>query len=206
MTEKALITGITGQDGSYLTEFLLAKGYEVHGIIRRASTFNTRRLDHIYRDPHNGDQVRLYLHYGDIGSSGNLLDIIRDVQPDEIYHPAAQSRVQVSFDLPDVEDAAEAILLAAERYDQSEPVNPSTRLRTSIGSAFETSPKRTRGIGIKDLLETIARLTGFESRVSWDTLKPNGQPRRELDVSRARGRFGFQGRSSFEGGISFYAG
>ena len=101
MTEKALITGITGQDGSYLTEFLLAKGYEVHGIIRRASTFNTRRLDHIYRDPHNGDQARLYLHYGDIGSSGNLSDIIRAVQPDEIYHLAAQSHVRVSFDLPD---------------------------------------------------------------------------------------------------------
>ena len=101
MTEKALITGITGQDGSYLTEFLLAKGYEVHGIIRRASTFNTRRLDHIYRDPHNGDQARLYLHYGAIGSSGNLSDIIRAVQPDEIYHLAAQSHVRVSFDLPD---------------------------------------------------------------------------------------------------------
>jgi GDPmannose 4,6-dehydratase len=71
MTEKALITGITGQDGSYLTEFLLSKGYEVHGIIRRASTFNTRRLDHIYRDPHNGDQARLYLHYGDIGSASS---------------------------------------------------------------------------------------------------------------------------------------
>lgn len=99
--KKALITGITGQDGSYLTELLLAKGYEVHGIIRRASTFNTRRLDHLYRDPHNGEQVRLYLHYGDIGSSGNLSDIIRDVQPDEIYHLAAQSHVRVSFDLPD---------------------------------------------------------------------------------------------------------
>lgn len=101
MDKKALITGITGQDGSYLTEFLLAKGYAVHGIIRRASTFNTRRLDHIYRDPHNGDQVRLYLHYGDIGSSGNLSDIIHAVQPDEIYHLAAQSHVRVSFDLPD---------------------------------------------------------------------------------------------------------
>jgi GDPmannose 4,6-dehydratase len=101
MTKKALITGITGQDGSYLTEFLLAKDYEVHGIIRRASTFNTRRLDHLYRDPHNGDKVRLYLHYGDIGSSGNLSDIIRDVGPDEIYHLAAQSHVRVSFDLPD---------------------------------------------------------------------------------------------------------
>jgi len=97
----ALITGITGQDGSYLAEFLLAKGYEVHGVIRRASTFNTRRLDHIYRDPHNGEEVRLRLHYGDIGSSGNLSDIIHQVQPDEIYHLAAQSHVRVSFDLPD---------------------------------------------------------------------------------------------------------
>ncbi len=99
--KKALITGITGQDGSYLTELLLSKGYEVHGIIRRASSFNTRRLDHLYRDPHNGDKVQLYLHYGDIGSSGNLSDIIRDVGPDEIYHLAAQSHVRVSFDLPD---------------------------------------------------------------------------------------------------------
>ena len=99
--QKALITGITGQDGSYLAEFLLSKGYEVHGIMRRASTFNTRRLDHIYRDPHNGDAVRLHLHYGDIGSSGNLSDIIRQVEPDEIYHLAAQSHVRVSFDLPD---------------------------------------------------------------------------------------------------------
>lgn len=101
MTKKALITGITGQDGSYLAEFLLAKGYEVHGIIRRTSTFNTRRLDHLYRDPHNREAVRLYLHYGDIGSSGNLSDIIGEVQPNEIYHLAAQSHVRVSFDLPD---------------------------------------------------------------------------------------------------------
>ena len=86
--KKALITGITGQDGSYLAEFLLSKGYEVHGIIRRASSFNTQRLDHIYRDPHNGDAVRLYLHYGDIGSSGNLSDIIRDGQWDETYQLA----------------------------------------------------------------------------------------------------------------------
>jgi len=75
MTKKALITGITGQDGSYLAEFLLSKGYAVHGIIRRASSFNTQRLDHIYRDPHNGDKVHLYLHYGDIGSSGNLSSV-----------------------------------------------------------------------------------------------------------------------------------
>ena len=99
--KKALITGITGQDGSYLAEFLLHKGYEVHGIIRRASTFNTRRLDHLYQDPHVQNGARLYLHYGDISNSGNLSDIIGEVQPDEIYHLAAQSHVRVSFDLPD---------------------------------------------------------------------------------------------------------
>ena len=100
--KKALITGITGQDGSYLAEFLLEKGYEVHGIIRRASTFNTSRIDHLYQDPHgNGGQAALFLHYGDIGNSGNLSDIIAAVAPDEVYHLAAQSHVRVSFDLPD---------------------------------------------------------------------------------------------------------
>lgn len=97
--KKALITGITGQDGSYLAEFLLSKGYEVHGIIRRASTFNTGRIDHLYRDPHN--DTRLYLHYGDVGSTGSLLENLHDIRPDEIYHLAAQSHVRVSFDLPD---------------------------------------------------------------------------------------------------------
>lgn len=97
---KALITGITGQDGSYLTELLLSKGYEVHGMIRKASTFNTQRIDHLYRDPHNGIRTRLFLHYGDISNTGNLVDLIYNVQPDEIYHLAAQSHVRVSFDLP----------------------------------------------------------------------------------------------------------
>ncbi|MBP1693010.1 MAG: gmd [Chloroflexi bacterium] len=100
--KKALITGITGQDGSYLAELLLSKGYEVHGIIRRASTFNTQRIDHIYRDPHsNGEKVHLYLHYGDLANTGNLTDIIYSIKPDEIYHLAAQSHVRVSFDLPE---------------------------------------------------------------------------------------------------------
>jgi GDPmannose 4,6-dehydratase len=98
--KKALITGITGQDGSYLAEFLLAKGYEVHGIIRRASTFNTGRIDHLYKDPHiNG--VRLFLHYGDIADSTNLIKLIYRIQPDEVYHLAAQSHVRVSFDIPE---------------------------------------------------------------------------------------------------------
>jgi len=100
--KKALITGITGQDGSYLAELLLSKGYEVHGVIRRASTFNTRRIDHIYRDPHgNGDGVNLRLHYGDIGGSDNLFELVYNIQPDEIYHLAAQSHVRVSFDMPE---------------------------------------------------------------------------------------------------------
>ena len=100
VVKKALITGITGQDGSYLAELLLAKGYEVHGIIRRASTFNTERIDHLYQDPHiNG--VRLFLHYGDIADSTNLIRLLYRIQPDEIYHLAAQSHVRVSFDIPE---------------------------------------------------------------------------------------------------------
>src|SRR5512141_602919 len=99
---KALITGITGQDGSYLAELLLSKGYEVHGIIRRASTFNTRRIDHLYHDPHrNGEEVKLFLHYGDVTIAESLMDVIYNVKPDEIYNLAAQSHVRVSFDMPE---------------------------------------------------------------------------------------------------------
>ncbi len=98
--KKALITGITGQDGSYLAELLLAKGYEVHGIIRRASTFNTSRINSLYEDPHiNG--VHLFLHYGDISDSTNLIKLLYRIQPDEVYHLAAQSHVRVSFDIPE---------------------------------------------------------------------------------------------------------
>ena len=98
--KKALITGITGQDGSYLADFLLEKGYEVHGIIRRASTFNTSRIDHLYADPHiNG--VRLFLHYGDLSDSVNLVKLLYELKPDEIYHLGAQSHVRVSFDIPE---------------------------------------------------------------------------------------------------------
>jgi len=95
--KRALITGITGQDGSYLAEFLLSKGYEVHGLIRRASTFNTGRIDHIYVDPHTEGR-QLSLHYGDLSDAGQLVDLIYNVQPDEIYHLGAQSHVRVSFD------------------------------------------------------------------------------------------------------------
>jgi GDPmannose 4,6-dehydratase len=98
--KKALITGITGQDGSYLAEFLLAKGYEVHGIIRRASTFNTRRIDHIYHDPH-GKERPFYLHHGDLTVGETFFEVIYNVRPDEIYNLAAQSHVRVSFDMPE---------------------------------------------------------------------------------------------------------
>ena len=97
---RALITGITGQDGAYLTELLLSKGYEVHGIKRRASLFNTDRIDHLYQDPHDRD-IRLKLHYGDLTDSTNLIRIVQEVQPDEIYNLAAMSHVQVSFDTPE---------------------------------------------------------------------------------------------------------
>ncbi len=98
--KTALVTGITGQDGSYLAELLLAKGYEVHGVIRRASTFNTARIDHLYQDPHiNG--VKLFLHYGDLADSVQMVKLLYDLQPDEIYNLGAQSHVRVSFDVPE---------------------------------------------------------------------------------------------------------
>lgn len=100
LMKRALITGITGQDGSYLTEFLLKKGYEVHGIIRRASTFNTKRIDHLFNDPNIGNKT-LFLHYGDLTDSSNLNRVIEKVKPDEIYNLGAQSHVQVSFEVPE---------------------------------------------------------------------------------------------------------
>lgn len=108
MFKVALITGITGQDGSYLAELLLAKGYEVHGIKRRASSFNTERIDHIYQDPHHEDQ-RFFLHYGDMSDSTVILRIIQQVQPDEIYNLAAQSHVAVSFEEPEYTANADAV-------------------------------------------------------------------------------------------------
>ena len=98
--KKALITGITGQDGSYLTELLISKGYEVHGLIRRASTFNTVRIDHLYVDPHMSG-ARLLLHYGDLTDAGQLTNLVYNIKPDEIYHLGAQSHVRVSFDIPE---------------------------------------------------------------------------------------------------------
>jgi len=119
MIKKALITGITGQDGSYLAEFLLAKGYEVHGIKRRASSLNTQRIDHIYEDPHS-NHAQLKLHYGDLSDSSNLTRILKEVQPDEVYNLGAQSHVAVSFEAPeytaDVDAMGTLRLLEAIRF------------------------------------------------------------------------------------------
>jgi GDPmannose 4,6-dehydratase len=108
LSKKALITGITGQDGAYLAELLLSKGYEVHGIKRRASSFNTDRIDHLYQDPHERD-VRLFLHYGDLTDATNLIRIVQMVQPDEIYNLAAQSHVAVSFETPEYTANSDAV-------------------------------------------------------------------------------------------------
>jgi GDPmannose 4,6-dehydratase len=109
---KAFITGVNGQDGSYLAELLLAKGYEVHGLIRRSSSFNTQRLDDIYRDPHESG-VRFLMHYGDLSDSGSMINLIRNLEPDEIYHLGAQSHVKVSFEIP--ESTADATAMGAIR-------------------------------------------------------------------------------------------
>ena len=105
---KALVTGITGQDGAYLAELLLDKGYEVHGVKRRTSLFNTARIDHLYQDPHGRD-VRFFLHYGDLTDSTNLIRLVQEIQPDEIYNLGAQSHVQVSFDTPEYTANADAV-------------------------------------------------------------------------------------------------
>ncbi len=126
MTRRALITGITGQDGSYLTELLLSKGYEVHGIVRRSSSFNTARLDHVYRDPHD-PQARLFLHYGDLTDGQSITNLVLDHEPDEIYNLGAQSHVRVSFDAPaytlqTVGAGALNVLEAARQLTKRKPV------------------------------------------------------------------------------------
>ncbi len=122
-TQVALITGVTGQDGSYLAEFLLGKGYEVHGIIRRSSSFNTGRLDHIYQDPHDPNP-KLILHYGDMSDGVGLTNLVREIKPDEVYNLAAQSHVQVSFSMPQytgqIDGVGPVVLLEAIRAAGSE--------------------------------------------------------------------------------------
>ena len=147
-TKKALITGITGQDGAYLAEFLLDKGYEVHGIKRRASLFNTERIDHLYKDPHEPDR-RFILHYGDLTDATNLIRIIQDVQPDEIYNLGAQSHVQVSFETAEYTANSDALgtlrLLEAIRILHLESKTRFYQASTSelFGKVQETPQKET---------------------------------------------------------------
>ena len=146
--KRALITGITGQDGSYLTELLLAKGYEVHGIKRRSSSFNTGRIDHLYEDPHQADR-RFMLHYGDMTDSTNLIRIIQEVQPDEIYNLAAQSHVHVSFETPEYTANADGMgtlrMLEAIRILRMEKKTRFYQASTSelYGKVVETPQKET---------------------------------------------------------------
>src|SRR5215469_12526635 len=140
----ALIAGVTGQDGAYLAEFLLSKGYIVHGVKRRSSSFNTGRVDHLYEDPHAGAKVRFFLHYGDLTDATNLIRIVQEIQPDEIYNLAAQSHVQVSFDTPEYTANADAIgtlrLLEALRI-----LNLAERVRfyqASTSELYGNSPER----------------------------------------------------------------
>src|SRR5512143_3582492 len=146
--KRALITGVTGQDGAYLADFLLAKGYEVHGMKRRASSFNTARIDHLYTDPHETD-VRFRLHYGDLTDATNLIRIMQEVQPDEIYNLAAQSHVMVSFETPEYTANADALgalrLLEAIRILGMEKKTRFYQASTSelYGKAQETPQKET---------------------------------------------------------------
>lgn len=144
--KKALITGITGQDGSYLAELLLEKGYEVHGIVRRVSTFNRQRIEHLFPDKH-GQENKIHLHYGDLNDSSSLHRIIRDISPDEVYNLGAQSHVRISFDIPEFTGEATGIsatrLLEAIHHD-----NPKTRYYQAsssemFGKAMETPQKET---------------------------------------------------------------
>ena len=141
MTKTALITGITGQDGSYLAEFLLSQGYEVHGIIRRSSSFNTGRLEHMYQDPHETDR-RLILHYGDITEAATLTRILHLAKPDEVYNLAAQSHVRVSFDMPiytaeTVAMGALKLLEAVRTYENETGRDTSNRIRFYQASSSE---------------------------------------------------------------------
>lgn len=146
MSKKALITGITGQDGSYLAEQLLSKGYEVHGIIRRASTFNTKRIDHLYKDPHN-PSTKFFLHYGDLSDSSSLTQILKKVEPDEVYNLGAQSQVRTSFDIPeytgDITGLGTTRLLEAIRRSNKDIRFYQASSSEMFGKAAETPQKET---------------------------------------------------------------
>lgn len=179
--KKAIITGITGQDGSYLAELLLSKGYEVHGIIRRASTFNTKRIDHLYQDPHN-ENVRLFLHYGDLTDSSNLNRLIEKIEPDEIYNLAAQSHVKVSFEVP--EYTAEVVGLGTLRLlDAIKEVGVKTKFYQAstselFGGLKETAPQNEKTPFYPRSPYAAAKLYGYwitvNYREAYDIFACNG--------------------------------
>jgi GDPmannose 4,6-dehydratase len=143
MRKRALITGVTGQDGSYLSEFLLAKGYEVHGLMRRASLFNTDRIDHLYHDPHLGG-ANLTLHYGDLTEAGGLRRVLEVVDPDEVYNLGAQSHVKVSFDIPEYTAEVVAVgtlrLIEALRDHAQHGGSPARYYQAGSSEMFGASP------------------------------------------------------------------
>jgi len=171
MSKVALITGITGQDGAYLSELLLGKGYDVHGIKRRSSSFNSARIDHIYQDPHQPD-ARFHIHYGDMTDSTNLIRIVQQVQPDEIYNLAAQSHVQVSFETPEYTANADGIgtlrLLEAIRILGMEKKTRFYQASTSelYGKVQETPQKETTPFYPRSPY-AVAKLYGFWITVNY---------------------------------------
>src|SRR6266513_980741 len=188
--KKALITGITGQDGSYLADLLLEKGYEVHGIIRRASTFNTARIDHLYADPHiNG--VKMFLHYGDLSDSVSLVKLLYELKPDEIYHLGAQSHVRVSFDIPeytsDVTGVGTIRILEAIREAGLRSRFFQASSSEMFGKAQQVPQTETKSFRLGPQL-TIARATVFaRATASCSTMKARDAGKLSLPA-RSRGR------------------
>jgi len=208
MSKCALVTGASGQDGSYLIEFLLAKGYEVHGIIRRASTFNTERIDHLYQDPHESG-ARLFLHYGDLADSSGMRRIIGKVQPDEVYNLGAQSHVRVSFDQPeytaDVVGTGTLRLLDAVRDFIAETDKPVRVYQAGSSEMFGASPppQSEKTLFYPRSLYAVGKVAGYwyavNYREAYDMFVTNGilfnheSPRRgetfvTRKITRALGR------------------
>jgi GDPmannose 4,6-dehydratase len=221
MPKTALITGISGQDGSYLAELLLEKGYVVHGIKRRASSLNTQRIDHLYQDPHESDP-RLVLHYGDLTDSTNLIRIVQQVQPDEIYNLGAQSHVAVSFESPEYTANSDALgtlrILEAVRILG---LSNKTRIYQASTSELyglvqeipqkETTPFYPRSpYGVAKLYAYWITVNYREAYgmyacngidVCWDTTKPDGTTKKQLDVRRLAA-MGWQAEITLEQGLA----
>jgi GDPmannose 4,6-dehydratase len=225
----ALLTGITGQDGSDLAELLLEKGCEVHGVIRRASIFNTERIGHLYQDPHLRSP-RLLLHYGDLSDSVNLVKLLHEVQPDEVYQLGAPSHVRVSFDIPeytaDISGVGTIRILEAIREAGMRPRFSQASFSEMFGKVAdmlhrETTPFHPRGpYGVAKVFAYRAAVNYRESynlfacngirfnhesprrgEIRWDSTQPDGQPRRCLDTQRAKRKSGFHARTPVEEGL-----